>query len=129
MAIAVRSAWAVLIAITLGGCTSPQAMQGTPAELQQGIARGGALHVSDRVRITTADGRMHELTVSAVGNDSVAGGGEVLPLTTIVAVEKRIVNRGKTVGRVAIVLGALLGAALIVLIAISAGHVAFMSGA
>jgi hypothetical protein len=129
MARTIRSTWVLLIAITLVGCTSLQAMQGTPAELQQGIATGGTLHAGDRVRITTADGRMHELTVSAVGNDSVAGGGEVLPLTTIVAVEKRIVNRGKTVGTIAIVLGALLGAALIVLIATSAGHIGFMSGA
>jgi hypothetical protein len=129
MARTIRSALVLLIAITLVGCTSLQALQGTPPELQQGIATGGTLHVGDRARITTADGRVHELTVSAVGNDGVAGGGEVLPLATIVTVEKRIVNPGKTVGRIAIVLGALLGAVLIVLIATSAGHIGFMNGA
>jgi hypothetical protein len=53
----------------------------------------------------------------------------MLTLATIDAMEKRVVNRGKTVGRIAIVLGALLGAALIVLIATPAGHVAFPNGA
>jgi hypothetical protein len=72
----IRSGWALLIAITLGGCARLQAMHGSPDELQQRIARGGAFHVGDRMRITTAGGRVQELTVTAVRNDRLSGSGE-----------------------------------------------------
>jgi hypothetical protein len=93
----------------IGGCTSMQPIDGSPADLRQRINSGELLKTGDRVIIVTTDQNTHRFTVKSVGADRIDGPSESIPVEQISGLEKRQFRRGKTIALV----GGLLGGAVL----------------
>jgi hypothetical protein len=104
---------ALLTAVSLiGGCTSMQPIDGSPADLRQRINSGELLKTGDRVLVLTTDQNTHRFTIKSVGADRIDGPSESIPVEQISGLEKRQFSRGKTIALV----GGLLGGAVLGLI-------------
>jgi hypothetical protein len=108
----VRALFLIAAAI-FTGCTTLRAVDGTPDELQRRVNTGELLKAGDRVRIVTADQKVHRFTVKTVGAGVVAGPSESIPVGQIDLLEKRQFSRGKTIALAGGIVG---GAALALLI-------------
>jgi hypothetical protein len=88
--------------LLISGCTTFRPVAGTQEEVQRTILDGEALAAGDRVRLTTADGQVHEIRVESVTPDSgmISGGGGAVPIRDVVALEQRVRAPGKTWGLV-----------------------------
>ena len=111
------------------GCTSLRPVDLPTGELQREIRVGSLVKPGDTVRVMTADGRRHDMAVTAVDGDTihgntVDGGFAAVPIDDVATVERREFSTVKTVGLAyfgAPVLYVLLIAPLMVLMALSAG--------
>ena len=91
-----------VLVLLMSGCTTFRPMAGTQEEVQQKILAGEALAAGDRVRLTTADGEVHEIRVESVALDSgtISGRRDEVPIRDVVALEQRMRAPGKTWGLV-----------------------------
>jgi hypothetical protein len=97
----------VLCAMACAACSALRPVETSTAAAQQQIASGQLLKPGDKVRLITADGKAHELTVTAIDADgTVEGKPESVRIADIVTVEKRELAVGKTTG---LVLGIVIG--------------------
>jgi hypothetical protein len=78
------------------GCTSLKPIAMGPESLQQQISSGELVKPGDTVRCVTADGKQYDFEVTAIGNGYIEGEGVSLPISGVVAVEKRKFSLGKT---------------------------------
>jgi hypothetical protein len=85
------TAWALIIAVT--GCTTMRPIDGNPTELQQFINSGELLKPGDRVRIVTADERVHRFAISKVEAGLIVGPNESVPVERVMSLE---VEQAKT---------------------------------
>jgi hypothetical protein len=85
------------------GCTTFRPVVGTAEETQRQLLSGEVLEAGDRVRLTTADGRVHEIRIDSVALDSgmILGDGDSVPIRNVVSVERRVYAPAKTWGLVA----------------------------
>lgn len=97
------AAWLVLgLALLISGCTTYRPVVGTQEEVQRRILDGEALAAGDRVRLTTADGQVHEIRVESVTLESgmISDGRGAVPIGDVVALERRVRAPAKTWGLV-----------------------------
>ena len=90
------------LVLLISGCTTFRPVVGTRDEVQRKILDGEALAAGDRVRLTTADGQMHEIRVESVTLDSgmISGERGSVPIKDVVALEQRVRAPAKTWGLV-----------------------------
>ena len=86
----------IVVILICCGCTSLRPVQVPADQIHERIAAGEIVHVGDRVRIATADGKRHEFRVTAVTADTISGKKIDIPITDVVAVETRKFSGGKT---------------------------------
>lgn len=93
---------------TSAGCTSLHAVQMPKEDVQEQIASGQLLKPGDRVRLTTADGKVHDFAVTAVdaADGTIKGARDSVRIAEVTTVAKRRVSVGKTLG---LVFGVLIG--------------------
>jgi len=97
------AALSVLIAALMAsGCTTFRPVVGTQEETQRRLLSGEVLAAGDRVRLTTADGEVHEIRVDSVALDSgtIMGDGDAVPIRNVVSLEQRVRAPAKTWGLV-----------------------------
>jgi hypothetical protein len=83
----VSLAWMLTMAIS--GCTTMQPMDGSPTELQRCISSGELLEPGDRVRIVTADQKVHRFAITKIEAGQIVGSKESVPIDQVVYLEKR----------------------------------------
>jgi len=84
-----KSFTALALIIALTGCTTMQAIDGSPTELQHFINSGELLKPGDRVRIVTADQKTHRFAITKVEAGLIVGSNESVPVDQVMCVEKR----------------------------------------
>ena len=89
-------------ALVVVSCTTFRPVVGTQEETQRRLLAGEVLAAGDRVRLTTADGQVHEIRVASVALDSgmILGEGDAVPIRNVVSLEQRVRAPGKTWGLV-----------------------------
>jgi hypothetical protein len=95
--------WSVVgTALVVSGCTTFRPVVGTAEETQRRLLGGEVLAAGDRVRLTTADGQVHEMRVDSVALDggTILGDGDAVPIRNVVSVEQRVRAPAKTWGLV-----------------------------
>ena len=112
----------VLILVLLScACTTLRPTEASPADLQRMITQENLFKSGDRVKLVTADGRVHKFRVTQIDVDNglVIGKQQSVQIADIIAVETREVSVGKT----AALAGGLFGIYLIIAIlgALAAG--------
>jgi len=92
----------LVLVLLISGCTTFRPVVGTQEEVQRRILEGEALAAGDRVRLTTADGQVHEFRVESVTPDSgmVFGERGSVPIRDVVTLEQRVRAPAKTWGLV-----------------------------
>jgi hypothetical protein len=78
-------------------CYSLRSIDGSPAELREGLRAGTLVKVGDRLEIRTAAGKRYDLKVVSVGQDAVRGESRVVPIEDIVALQHKELDVGRTV--------------------------------
>jgi hypothetical protein len=100
-----------LVCAALGsyGCTTLRPSVMSTDEIHRQIDSGELLKPGDKVRLTTKDGAVHDFQVTAIKTDEglVVGRKESVRVADIVAVGKRELAIGKTIGLVLGVVGGL----------------------
>ena len=88
------------LVLVIAGCTTFRPVAGTSDELQRRILDGELLTAGDRVRLTTADAAVHELEIDTVDFDAgtIAGRRDAVPISAVVALERRVRAPAKTWG-------------------------------
>ena len=94
---------AILI-VCIAGCTTLRPVAGVRADLEQRIASGELLTPGDRVKIRTADDKVHRFTVTSIDPKVIYGKRESVPIDQIVSIEKRYFDLEHTVQLVAVTL-------------------------
>ena len=84
-----KSFTALALIIALTGCTTMQAIDGSPTELQHFINSGELLKPGDRVRIVTAEQKTHRFAITKVEAGLIVGSNESVPVDQVMCVEKR----------------------------------------
>jgi hypothetical protein len=90
------------LVLLISGCTTFRPVVGTEEELQGRLLGGELLAAGDRVRLTTADGQVHEIRVESVTLDTgtISGGDDAVAISNVVALEQRVRAPAKTWGLV-----------------------------
>ena len=89
--------FAIFLALAFAsGCTTLKPVEMPPEQLHDLISRGEVAQVGDRIKVVTADGSHHELRVTAVTDDSIAGGDIDIAIADIIALKTREFSGGKT---------------------------------
>ena len=106
-------------------CTTLEPVNVPADDLQQQIRAGTLVSTGDRVRLVTADEKVHKFRVTEVNleQDTVQGRKAEVPISEIVALETRDVS----VGRTALLTGGV-GIGLAMLIAIAIAPAVILSG-
>ena len=86
----------IVVVLICGACTTLEPAQLSSEQLHERMSAGEVVHVGDRVKIATADGKRHEFRVTAVTADTVSGEQIDIPIADVVAVETRKFSGGKT---------------------------------
>ena len=81
------TAWAFMIALT--ACTTLRPIDGRPNELQQFINSGELLKPGDRVRIVTADQKVHQFAITKIEAGLIVGPHESLPVDQVIYLKLR----------------------------------------
>jgi hypothetical protein len=105
-----KNAFAVfLCTANVAACTTLKPVQLPTNETHEQIANGELLNAGNKVRLITADGRAHDLTVVTIdaAAGTVKGENESVRIADIVTVEKRKPAVGKTLGLVLGIVGGL----------------------
>lgn len=80
---------ACTLVIAVSGCTTMQPIDGCPEELRRSINSGDLLQPGDRVRIVTADEKVHWFAISRVEAGLIVGPKESLRIDQVMYLEKR----------------------------------------
>jgi hypothetical protein len=94
---AIQRVLVLITLVSLVGCTTLRPLPGDPAELRERIARGGVIGAGNHVRVTTVDGRNHDLVLVRVADGQLVGARESIAIDDVVAVSKEVPSRGKTI--------------------------------
>lgn len=91
----------VLVAASLGACSTMQSSQLPPDALRSGIRSGALVEPGDTINVVTVDGERHTVTVSALDPEMIRGEsseGSPLAITIdeIIALRKREVEPVRT---------------------------------
>jgi len=76
-----------LLLIALTGCTTLRPIDGTPKELQQFMNSGELLKPGDRVRIVTADQKVHQFAITKIEAGLIMGPHESLSVDQVIYLE------------------------------------------
>jgi hypothetical protein len=79
------TAWVFIIAVS--GCKTMQPIDGSPTELRQFINSGQLLKPGDRVRIVTADEKVHRFAIKKVEAGLIVGPNESIPIAQVISLE------------------------------------------
>ena len=115
-----------ILIITLTGCTTLRPIDAVQPGLSQRIATGD-LKVRDHVIIETTDQHTYEFNITSIGVASIDGKQSAIPVDQIVSVQKRVLNKKRTILLVLSIAG---GAALTIALvnALRAGAAAAVLG-
>jgi hypothetical protein len=108
----------ILLIFTNVACSTLEPVSVPADELQQQLRSGVLVNAGDRVRLVTADGKVHKFRVSEISleQDMVLGRKAAVPIGEVVALETRELSLGRT----ALLTGGIgLGAAALIAIAIA----------
>lgn len=75
--------------VTLVACTTFEQVGSPGAQLHADIRAGKLINAGDEVRITTADGQVYSLEVTAITPAAIEGKRQSIPIDTVTAVEVR----------------------------------------
>jgi hypothetical protein len=77
--------WVLLFVVT--GCTALRPIDGSPTELHQSILSGELLKPGERVRIVTADEKVHQFAITKIETGLIVGPNESIPVDQVTSLE------------------------------------------
>jgi hypothetical protein len=78
---------ACLLILAATGCTTMRPIGGSPTELRQFINAGELLKPGDRVRIVTAEEKVHRFAITKIEAGQIVGPNESVPIDEVMSLE------------------------------------------